>query len=37
MIPIHLTNSGPKNLAMISFKPHNVCNAVIEKWSPNYD
>jgi sulfatase maturation enzyme AslB (radical SAM superfamily) len=47
MIPIHLTNTGPKNIAVISFKPHNVCNYTCdychpnskdgsEKWNANY-
>lgn len=26
MINMHLTNSGPKNCAIISYMPHNVCN-----------
>jgi organic radical activating enzyme len=35
MIPIHLTNSGPKSIAMISFKPHNVCNYTCDYCHPN--
>jgi sulfatase maturation enzyme AslB (radical SAM superfamily) len=35
MIPIHLTNNGPKNFALISFKPHNVCNYTCDYCHPN--
>lgn len=35
MIPIHLTNTGPKNIAVISFKPHNVCNYTCDYCHPN--
>ena len=32
---IHLTNDGPKNTAIISFKPHNVCNYTCDYCHPN--
>lgn len=35
MIPIHLTNNGPKNVAMIAFKSHNVCNFTCDYCHPN--
>jgi len=35
MIPIHLTNNGPPNTAIISFKPHNVCNYTCDYCHPN--
>lgn len=35
MIPIHITNNGPKNIAVISFKAHNVCNYTCDYCNPN--
>jgi MoaA/NifB/PqqE/SkfB family radical SAM enzyme len=47
MIKYHLTNDGPKNCAIISFQPHNVCNFTCDychessnggnlRWNENY-
>ncbi len=35
MTPIHITNNGPKNIAMIAFKSHNVCNYTCDYCHPN--
>jgi sulfatase maturation enzyme AslB (radical SAM superfamily) len=35
MNQIHLTNDGPPNIAVISFKPHNVCNFTCDYCHPN--
>jgi len=47
MIPIHITKNFPKNMAMVSYKMHNVCNYTCnyceansndgsERWNSNY-